>query len=159
LDEISALETHQAHLESCTQSLNEVRASFENGYGEYEQQSTTGYCVRSTDNANDFDNMTEMYETSESVYDCAVSCNADPTCVAFDYETSSGFCYAYKSDPLASYVGNGDPEWSCYTHISIPSDCGSIYQETVAIVANIYLVEYNQNIQIDGLQIDKDALI
>jgi len=139
-------------LESCTQSLDTIRTSFENGYGEYEQHSTSGYCVRPTDGGYDDDNLIDLYETSDSVYECVYACNAEPTCVAFDYDSTTGFCYGYKADPVGSYVGSGtDSDWSCYTHISIPGDCDSIYQETVNIVANIYSVQYNLNIQIDGL--------
>jgi hypothetical protein len=51
-----------------------------------------------------------MYETSDSVYQCAIACNADEECVAFDY-SPDGFCYAYKQDPLADYVGSGSGDW------------------------------------------------
>jgi hypothetical protein len=88
-----------------------------------------------------------MLETSESVYQCAVSCNNDETCVAFDYETSTGYCYAYKEDPAAPYVGSGnDSDWSCYTHMSMPAECDPIYQSTVDEVANIRILAYNQYI-------------
>jgi hypothetical protein len=80
--------------------------------------------VRSTDNEYDFDNLTELLETSTSPGQCADACDADETCVAFDYD-SNGYCYAYKLDPLASYVGSGDSDYSCYHKIIIPEDCDS----------------------------------
>jgi hypothetical protein len=72
-----------------------MRVSFENGHGEYELQATQGYCERSTDNDYDNDNLTEYYETSDSTYQCAIACNNDETCVAFDYGPD-GYCYGYK---------------------------------------------------------------
>jgi hypothetical protein len=52
-----------------------------------------------------------MYEEGASVAQCAISCNDDETCVAFDYNAEDGFCYAYKQDPLADYVGSGAESW------------------------------------------------
>jgi hypothetical protein len=72
-----------------------MRASFVDGHGEYELQPLQGYCVRSTDNDYDEDKYTTMYESSDSTYQCAIACNNDPTCVAFDYRASDGYCHAY----------------------------------------------------------------
>jgi hypothetical protein len=66
-----------------------------------------------------------MYSEGASVEDCAAGCDADETCVAFDYDSVDGYCYAYKADTLASYVGSGDSDWSCYQKIVIPEDCSS----------------------------------
>jgi len=123
-----------------------MRATFENGHGEYEAQPLNGYCVRSTDGSYEDENLIDLYDTSDSVYQCVLACNAEPTCVAFDYDSTTGFCYGYKTDadPLASYVGSGtDSDWTCYTHISIPITCDSIYQDTVDAVASISLFQYN----------------
>jgi len=95
-----------------------------------------------------------LYETSDSVYQCVAACNAEETCVAFDYDSTTGFCYGYKADadPEASYVGSGtDSDWSCYTHVSIPGDCDSIYQDTVDTIANISILQYNLYLQLNGL--------
>lgn len=82
-----------------------------------------------------------MYETSDSVQACAEACDADTECVAFDYGPE-GYCYAYKHDPLAPYVGNGsDADWSCYHKISIPTDCDASHVTTIV----------NLNIQITTL--------
>jgi hypothetical protein len=97
--------------------------------------------VRSTDNDYDNDNLTTMYETSDSVQACAEACDADTECVAFDYGPE-GYCYAYKHDPLAPYVGNGsDADWSCYHKISIPTGCDASHVTTIV----------NLNIQITTL--------
>jgi hypothetical protein len=94
----------------------------------------SGFCARTTDNSYDFDNLREMYSSGASISDCAAGCDADAECVAFDYGSVEGYCYAYKADPLAAYVGSGTNEdWSCYTQVSIPSDCGAVYQETADI--------------------------
>jgi hypothetical protein len=138
-----------------------MRSTFDDGHGEYVKQEANGNCARSTDLDYDFDNLTEMYETSDSVYQCAVACNQDETCVAFDYQTGSGYCYAYKEDPLASYVGSGtvtQSDWNCYTYFSITADCDSIYQETVNAIANISLLQYNLYIQVNGLISDNTTL-
>jgi hypothetical protein len=106
--QVSTLEAERDQLESCTQSLNTIRSTFENGHGEYELQPTQGYCVRSSDNDYDTDLSNVMLNTSESVYECAAACNADEECIAFDYRLNDGECYYFKYDPVAPYVGNGD---------------------------------------------------
>lgn len=99
-------------MQGCTDFLSKMKDSFMNGHGEYEMQPIAGSCVRSSDNEYNFDNLTTLYETSMSVYQCAVACNADETCVAFDYRSTDGYCYAYAEDPEAPYVGKGtDPDW------------------------------------------------
>jgi hypothetical protein len=138
-------------MQNCSQALDYIRGTFNDGHGEYTKQETPGFCVRSTDNEYDSDNLTRMYETSDSVYQCAVACNADETCVAFDYQTSTGYCYGYKQDPLASYVGSVTNDWSCYTHVRIPDTCSSIYQETIDSVANIFLLTYGMSIQMTAM--------
>jgi chromosome segregation ATPase len=62
--QISILETDRTIMQGCTNYLSEIKDSFVNGHGEYELQSIGGYCVRSTDNDYDFDNLRTMYETS-----------------------------------------------------------------------------------------------
>jgi hypothetical protein len=66
-----------------------------------------------------------MYSEGASVSDCAAGCDADEECVAFDYGSEDGYCYKYKADPLADYVGSGDSDWSCYKPISFHEDCDS----------------------------------
>jgi len=57
-------------------------------------------------------------------------------CVAFDF--SDGFCYAYKKDPLADYIGSGDDDsFSCYTRDSLPDGCDTIYQETLDVTTSL----------------------
>jgi hypothetical protein len=76
-----------------------------------------------------------MHSEGASIHDCASSCDADETCVAFDYDSGDGYCYAYKADPLASYVGSGDANWSCYHKISVPEGCDSTpVMEAVALL-------------------------
>jgi hypothetical protein len=58
------------------------------------------------------------------------------TCVAYDYGPG-GYCYAYKQDP-AGYIGNGEVDWSCYTQISIPEDCESVYHDSVNLLQLVY---------------------
>jgi hypothetical protein len=65
-----------------------------------------------------------MYSEGASLSQCSASCDADETCVAFDYGPT-GLCYAYKMDTLADYVGSGVEGWSCYHKIVIPSFCDS----------------------------------
>jgi hypothetical protein len=87
-----------------------------------------------------------MYSEGASVQQCAQACNADETCVAFDHGPD-GYCYGYKQDPLASYVGQGDEDWQCYTHLSIPATCSSIYQDAVDHFASFrwnYVPAYQQ---------------
>jgi hypothetical protein len=97
-------------LQGCTQSLNKIRETFVGGHGEYELQSIPGFCVRSTDGQYTNDNLTEMYSEGASITECALGCNADETCVAFDYGPT-GLCYAYKQDTLADYVGSEEEGW------------------------------------------------
>lgn len=68
-------------------------------------------------------NLTPMYEEGASVEDCANACNADETCYAFDFGSEEGYCYAYKQDTLAEYVGSGTEGWSCYHRIVLPGYC------------------------------------
>jgi hypothetical protein len=79
-----------------------------------------------------------MYEEGASVAQCAISCNDDEECVAFDYNAEDGFCYAYKQDPLADYVGSGAESWQCYTHTSIPDSCSPVYQGAVDVLATVF---------------------
>jgi hypothetical protein len=37
-----------------------------------------------------------MYSEGASVSDCAAGCDEDETCVAFDFGSENGYCYAYK---------------------------------------------------------------
>lgn len=100
-------------LQTCSDTLDKITASYtfdtssSTSFTTYQLQSTPGYCGRSTDGFYDPDNLTTMYESGASVQDCAAGCDADETCVAFDY-SPDGYCYAYKQDPLADYVGQSD---------------------------------------------------
>jgi hypothetical protein len=89
---------------------------------------------------------------SGSIQECAEACDADPTCVAFDRNTS-GNCDGYKLDPLANFVGGGQSStsWNCYTSIAIPNDCDSIYQDTIDIAISFASI----STQYGNLQIEK----
>jgi hypothetical protein len=78
-----------------------------------------------------------MYESGASVSQCAASCDADETCVAFDYGPT-GLCYAYKMDTLADYVGSGVEGWSCYHKIAIHEDCDTSFVFEVVALFNSY---------------------
>lgn len=73
-----------------------MRTTFENGHGEYIEQPTPGFCVRATDNQFDESNNFELYETTDSLYQCAMACNGIETCVAFDYQISTGTCSGFS---------------------------------------------------------------
>jgi hypothetical protein len=100
---------------------------FVDGTGGYQRESQDGYCVRSTDNDYDTSNLTTIFSEGASESDCAAGCDADETCVAFDFGSEDGYCYAYKADPLAEYVGSGDANWSCYKKIMIPEGCDTTF--------------------------------
>jgi hypothetical protein len=111
--------------DTCTASVQTLANSyFVDGTGGYQRDSQDGYCVRSTDNDYDNSNLTTMFSEGASIAECAAACDADETCVAFDHGPD-GYCYAYKMDPLADYVGSGDEDWECYHKIVIPTFCNS----------------------------------
>jgi hypothetical protein len=79
-----------------------------------------------------------MYSEGASVSQCAEACDADETCVAFDFGSEDGYCYAYKADPLAAYVASGDPEWSCYNKIAMHEDCDASFINDVVVLFTSY---------------------
>lgn len=139
-------------LNNCNQALDQIRSTFEEGHGQYIKQDNPGYCVRTTDNEYDFANLSTMIQSSGSVYECALACNADEDCVAFDYERASGNCDSYKQDTLAAYQGNGNENFECYTRISMPEYCPyEMFQGTVDVIVNIQQVLYDIQTQVDTL--------
>jgi hypothetical protein len=102
-----------------------------------------------------------LLETSTSPGQCADACDADETCVAFDYD-SDGYCNAYKSDPLADYIGSGDSDWSCYRKIEIPASCDSSYvTEAVQMqiqIGSLLASESSLESQLDTCMSDKSSL-
>jgi hypothetical protein len=78
-----------------------------------------------------------MFSEGASITECAAACDADETCVAFDHGPT-GYCYAYKQDPLADYVGNGDGDWECYKKIAMHEDCDSSFIMDVVVLFTSY---------------------
>lgn len=100
-----------------------------------------------------------MIQSAGSVYECALACNADEDCVAFDYEISSGNCDSYKQDPLAPYQGNGNQNFECYTRVSIPEYCPyDMFQGTVEVIVNIQQVLYDIQQHVETLYEEKSSL-
>jgi hypothetical protein len=83
-------------LNNCNQALDLIRNTFAQGHGQYIKQDNPGFCVRTTDNDYDVALLSTMTQSGESVYECALACNADEDCVAFNYESATGNCDSYK---------------------------------------------------------------
>jgi hypothetical protein len=120
-------------IETCASRVSELAETYVAGHGGYMQDSQTGYCVRRSDNEYDSSNLTTLFASSDSIQQCIDACNEDEECVSIDYGPE-GYCYSYKMDLQADYVGNGDADWSCYHKIVIPTGCNSSYvTEAVAM--------------------------
>jgi len=68
---------------------------------------------------------------------CAAACSDDPTCTAYAFNTKTGACNQYTTDPYANFVedpdwtlyirrGMGDTpsSWGAWTPGTCPTDCG-----------------------------------
>jgi len=71
---VSQLQAMKAWMETCRDAFTSITDSSSGGISGYQLQPIAGYCVRSTDNEYDFDNLTEL-PLDGTAQECADACD------------------------------------------------------------------------------------